>query len=121
MRTGAAPACRPTARWCSPSTRRVPLAGPHAAHDGDGLLERVHRLARGEPWAAGGDDAVPEGAGAETEVDPPAAEEVEGRDRAGEDDGLRRGRFATLSATRSVVERAATTDTRVQASRWRDW
>ena len=35
--------------------------------------------------------------------------------------GLRSGRFATLSATLTVEVRAAITDSRVHASRWRAW
>ena len=57
---------------------------PDAADDVDRLGEGVDGLAGGEASAAHGVDRIPEAAGAEAEVESPAAEQVEARGRARE-------------------------------------
>ena len=85
---GAGPECSPTRPVVRAVEPNAALARPHRADDADGLLERLDRLARGEPHPARGLDGVPEGTGADAELDAAAAQDVERRDRAGEDDGV---------------------------------
>ena len=60
---------------------------PQLPDDVDRLLERAHALPRAQPASAHRLDGVPERAGAEAELDPPAAEQVEAGDAAGQDGG----------------------------------
>ena len=62
-------------------------ARPDLADDVDRLDQRVDRLLRRTTWPAGRHDRVPEGAGAEAELDAAGAEQVEGGRAAGEDHG----------------------------------
>ena len=65
--------------------QRPPFVGvPDAADDLQRLVQRLHGLTRFEPFAAHRTDRVPEPAGTETELDPPAGQQVQARHRAGE-------------------------------------
>src|SRR5690606_18054467 len=64
------------------------VGGPDPADDLDGLGERPDALSGGEALPAHGLDAVPEGARAQAQFDPAAAEQVEAGRAARQDGGL---------------------------------
>jgi hypothetical protein len=61
------------------------LTRPERAQDRDRLLERVNRLLRCSSWTAHRLDRFPEGPGADPELDPSAAQQVQRRGRLGDD------------------------------------
>ena len=81
------PGTRPVDRVMGPVVLdRARLGGPRGTDHVDRLGERIDRLAGREQRPAVGGDRLPEGAGAEAELDAAAAEDVQARDAARQHD-----------------------------------
>ena len=98
---GAGPRLAPTTRWWSPVDPEAARWSdvPDAADDPDRLVERLDGLRRCQALAALRLDGVPERAGAEAELEPAAAEQVEGGGAACDDGRLAQGEVEDVRAT----------------------
>ncbi len=96
---------------------RVPDLADHV----DRLRQRVDRLAGRQPAAAHRLDRVPEGAGAEAELEPPAGQQVEAGGGAREHGRRAQQEVEDVGEGRSRSVLAATQESSVQVSRKAGW